>query len=70
MELIRSEDDSDLTEASLSEGDETRPYIILQHPKVLNLNESATVYIVCRPFTIENSTLLSVGMNNTSGGVD
>ena len=65
MELIRAEDDK----ASLSEGDVTRPYIVLQRPKVLNLNESATVYIVCRPFTIENATLLSVGMNNTSGGV-
>ena len=65
MELIRAEDDK----ASLSEGDVTRPYIMLQHPKVLNLNESATVYIVCRPFTIENATLLSVGMNNTSEGV-
>ena len=69
MELIRAEDDSDLPNASVSEGDVTRPYITLQQPKVLNLNESATVYIVCRPFTIENSTLLCVGMNNTTGGV-
>lgn len=69
MELVHAEDDSELTETSSSEGDVTRPYIILQHPKVLNLNESATVYIVCRPFTIENSTLLCVGMNNTSGGI-
>ncbi len=70
MELIRVDDDSDLTTASLSDGDVTRPYIVLQRSKVLNLNESATVYIVCRPFTIPNETLLSVGMNNISGGVD
>ena len=70
MELIRAEDDSDLPDASVSEGDVTRPYIILQNPKMLKLNESATVYIVCRPFTIENATLLSIGMNNTAKGID
>lgn len=82
MELIRAEemdasditlpgweDNSDLTKSSFDEGDATRPYITLKYPKVLKLNESATVYIVCRPFTISNATLLCVGMNNTTGGV-
>lgn len=63
------EDNSELTKTSLLEGDPTRPYIRLTNPKTLGLNESATVYIVCQPFTIENATLLSIGMNNISGGV-
>lgn len=50
-------------------GDLTRPYIRLETPKVLGLNESAIVYIVCLPFTIENGTRLCIGMNNTQGGV-
>ena len=60
---------SELTKSSLLEGDVTRPYIELTNPKTLGLNESATVYLVCKPFTIENATLLSVGMNNINGGV-
>lgn len=60
---------SELTKSSLLEGDVTRPYIKLTNPKTLGLNESATVYLVCKPFTIENATLLSVGMNNINGGV-
>lgn len=63
------ESSSDLTKASLLEGDVKRPYIRLATPKTLGLNESATVYVVCKPFTIENATLLSVGMNNINGGV-
>ena len=66
MELVRAEG----TDADDSVGDVTRPYIRLQEPKSLSLNESATVYIVCKPFTISNSEILSVGMNNTAGGVD
>ena len=69
MELICAEDAPESANASSSEGDVTRPYIILQNPKVLKLNESATVYVVCRPFTISNATLLCVGMNNTTGGI-
>lgn len=64
------ENNSDLTKSSLLEGDVTRPYINLTNPKTLGLNESATVYLVCKPFTIENATLLSIGMNNINGGVD
>ena len=63
------EDNSDLTKTSLLAGDPTRPYIKLTNPKMLGLNESATVYVVCKPFTIGNATLLSVGMNNINGGV-
>lgn len=54
---------------SLSEGDPTRPYINLETPKLLGLNESATVYIVCLPYIIENATRLCIGMNNKDGGV-
>ncbi len=43
--------------------------ITLQTPKILGLNESATVYLVCKPFTIENATFLSIGMNTPSDGV-
>ena len=64
------ENNSELTKSSLLEGDVTRPYINLTNPKTLGLNESATVYLVCKPFTIENATLLSIGMNNINGGVD
>ena len=64
------ENNSDLTKSSLLEGDVTRPYINLTNPKTLGLNESATVYLVCKPFTIENATLLSIGMNNINSGVD
>lgn len=63
------ESSSDLTKASLLEGDVARPHIKLATPKTLRLNESATVYIVCKPFTIENATQLCVGMNNIKGGV-
>lgn len=63
------ESSSDLTKASLLEGNVNRPYIKLTNPKTLRLNESATVYVVCKPFTIENATQLSVGMNNINGGV-
>ncbi len=47
-----------------------RPYVRLETPKTLNLNESATVYMACIPFTIENATFLGIGMNNTLGGED
>ena len=63
------EDNTDLTKTSLLEGDVNRPYIKLTNPKTLRLNESATVYLVCLPFTIENATQLTIGMNNTTGGV-
>ena len=64
------EDNSELTKTSLIAGDITRPYIRLNNPKTLKLNESATVYMVCVPFTISNATILSIGMNNTTGGID
>lgn len=70
IRLPEWEDNSSMTKASLLEGDPTRPYIRLTHPKTLTLNQSATVYLVCRPFTISNATILSIGMNNTEGGVD
>lgn len=60
------EDNTELTKTSLLEGDVNRPYIKLTNPKTLRLNESATVYIVCKPFTILGGTSLSVGMNNGS----
>ena len=63
------ENNSELTKSSLLEGDVTRPYINLTNPKTLGLNESATVYLICKPFTIPNVTSLCVGMNNVSGGV-
>ena len=44
------EDNSDLTKTSLLAGDPTRPYIKLTNPKMLGLNESATVYVVCKPY--------------------
>lgn len=51
------------------EDDYTSPYITLASAKTLKLNESATVYLVCKPFTIENATFLNIGMNTQSGGV-
>lgn len=64
MELIS------VTDPSPDEGDVDRPYIRLQEPKSLSLNESATVYIVCKPFVISNATILTVGMNSTADGVN
>lgn len=63
------EDNSELTKSSIFEGDPTRPYIRLKYPKTLGLNQSATVYLACIPFTITNGTLLCIGMNNTTGGI-
>lgn len=51
------------------EDDPSSPYVKLQSPKTLNLNESATVYLVCKPFTIENATFLCIGMNKTEGDI-
>ena len=70
IQLPEWEDNSSLTKSSLLEGDPTRPYIELAESKTLTLNQSATVYLVCRPFTISNATILSIGMNNITGGVD
>ena len=47
-----------------------RPYVVLATPKSLSLNESATVYLACLPYTIENATILSIGMNKIDGGID
>lgn len=47
----------------------TSPYVTIKNAPTLGLNESATVYLACRPFTIENATLLCIGMNMTEGGV-
>ncbi len=47
-----------------------RPHVLLENPKTLNLNESATVYLACLPYTIENATILSIGMNKIDGGID
>ena len=41
----------------------------LDTPISLGTNESATVYLACKPFTIENATLLCVGMNKTDSGI-
>ena len=48
---------------------EVRPLVQLESPKLLGLNESATVYLACKPFVVDNATFLSVGMNNPSDGV-
>ena len=69
IKLPEWEDNSSMTKVSLLEGDPYRPYIKLTNPKTLTLNQSATVYIVCLPFTIQNATQLTIGMNNTTGGV-
>lgn len=62
------EENNALTRSGAGE-DYTRFVITLEQPKTLGLNESATVYMACMPFTIVNGTLLCVGMNNTKGGV-
>lgn len=62
------EENNALTRSGAGE-DYTRFVITLEQPKTLGLNESATVYMACLPFTIENATLLCVGMNNPEGGV-
>lgn len=49
--------------------DFSRFSITLEQPKALGLNESATVYLACIPFTIENGTRLCIGMNMTEGGI-
>ena len=63
------EDNSSMTKASVLEGDPTRPCIQLTSPKTLGLNESATVYMVCIPFTIGHATELEIGMNSENSGV-
>lgn len=63
------EDNSSMTKALLLEGDPTRPCIHLSSPKMLGLNESATVYMVCIPFTIGHATELEIGMNSEGSGV-
>ena len=57
------------TELTRSGSAADRPYVVLETPKTLNLNESATVYLACLPFEIPNATFLSIGMNTPSGGV-
>lgn len=49
--------------------DSGRPSVVLESPKSLGLNESATVYLACVPFVIPNATFLSIGMNTRSDGV-
>ena len=57
------------TKAQIEE-DPSSPYVILESPKTLNLNESATVYLVCKPFKITTAdTFLRIGMNTPSDGV-
>ena len=51
------------------EDDPSSPYVTLKSPKNLDLNESATVYLACKPYTIENATFLKIGMNTPSDGV-
>ena len=65
IKLPEWEDNSSMTKVSLLEGDPYRPYIKLTNPKTLTLNQSATVYIVCLPFTIQNATQLTIGMNTS-----
>ena len=69
VDINEWEENTGLTKASVDEGDPTRPYIRLTTPKTLNLNESATVYLACLPFTIENASFLNIGMNRTDGGI-
>lgn len=50
--------------------DPSSPYVRLVNPKTLNLNESATVYLACKPFKITTAeTFLRIGMNTPSDGV-
>lgn len=50
--------------------DHSSPYVRLENPKTLNLNESATVYLACKPFKITTAeTFLRIGMNTPSDGV-
>lgn len=46
-----------------------RPLLRLNTSKTLGLNESATVYMAVIPFYIANGTIITIGMNNNSGGV-
>ena len=43
--------------------------VTLETPKLLGVNESATVYLACKPFTIENATRLCIGMNTPDQGI-
>ena len=47
----------------------SRPLLHLKKSATLNLNESATVYMVSLPFHIANATTLTVGMNSNQGGI-
>ena len=47
----------------------SRPLLHLETPKLLGLNESATVYMVSLPFYIPNASTLTIGMNNNQGGI-
>ena len=62
------EENTALTRSGAGSGS-GRLNISLASSKTLNLNESATVYLVCLPFTIENATFLNVGMNRPDGGI-
>lgn len=47
----------------------SRPLLHLITPKTLGLNESATVYMVSVPFSLNNAAVYTIGMNNNVGGV-
>lgn len=47
----------------------SRPVVRLNSAKSLSLNESATVFLVCLPFHVNNATPITIGMNNVSGGI-
>ena len=68
VDITEWEENNSLTKAGTS-SDYSRPYVSLETPKTLGLNESATVYLACLPFTIENATFLNIGMNSTDSGI-
>ena len=60
--------DNSITKSS---GTENNGFSIvnLQTAKNLGLNESATVYLVCKPYEIGNATRLCIGMNTPDAGI-
>lgn len=68
-QVIKDWEENTALTRSTTGADLSRLCVTLKNPKTLNLNESATVYMTCLPFTIGNATFLNVGMNRTDGGI-
>ena len=68
VDIDNWEENTALTRSGKGSGS-GRINLSLTDTKTLGLNESATVYVVCLPFTIANATFLNVGMNRTDGGI-